>query len=177
MTMSEEEYLYYSSSTQYLGKSGITEPCIMAIAAILTSAFRPEKMTAVIGGWKEPGGYSSSEPVLFLAWDWFYPNLTIIPDGFGTHSGEGGAGLSAVLGLIKFYNIPLLQTWVSDHQAFRELAEGRLSEAMFEQLQGARDYNWKFFWVSPVRKVKRGKQHVLEVYRDNGHLHFEVQLP
>lgn len=175
--MDEEDYLYYSSSTQYLGKSGITEPCMMAIAAILTGAFRPEKMTAVIGGWKEPGGYSSSEPVLFLVWDWFYPNLTIIPDGFGTHSGEGGSGLSAVLGLIKFYDIPLLQTWVYDHQAFRELAQGTLTEAMFEELQLARAYNWQFHPVSAVRKVKRGKHQFLEVQRDNGRLHFEIRLP
>jgi malonyl CoA-acyl carrier protein transacylase len=42
--MSEEEYLYYSSSIQYLGKSGITQPCVLATAALLTSAFRPEKM-------------------------------------------------------------------------------------------------------------------------------------
>ncbi len=176
--MSEEEYLYYSSSTQYLGKSGITEPCMMAMAAILTSAFRPEKITAVIGSWwEEPDGYRSSEPVLFLVWDWFYPTMTIIPDGFGTHSGEGGSGLSAVLGLIKFYGIPLLQTWVYDKQAFRELAEGTLTEAMFEALQEAQDYNWKFFPVSVVRKVKRGKHQVLEVYRDNGHLHFDMQLP
>lgn len=174
--MSEEDYLYYSSSIQYLGTPGITQPCMLAMASILTSAFRPEKIIAVIGGWKEPGDTGSSERVLFVVWHWFYPNLTIIPDGFGTHSGEGGTGLSAVLGLIQLYNIPMLQTWIDDHRAFRELAEGQLSKATFEALHRAQTYNWRFHPVSTVRKVKRGKHKVVTVYRDNGHLHFEIQL-
>jgi hypothetical protein len=79
--------------------------------------------------------------------------------------------------LIKFYDIPLLQTWVYDHQAFRELAEGTLTEAMFEELQLARAYNWQFHPVSAVRKVKRGTHPFLEVQRDDGNIELTIQLP
>lgn len=176
--MSEEEYLYYSESIQYLGKRGITRPCVMAMAAILTSAFQPKEITAVVGSWKERGSYGGTEPVLFLVWDWYYPTITIIPDGFGTHSGEGGRGLSTVLGLIKYYKVPLRQLWVYEKQAFQELAEGRLSEAMFGELQhDVRDYHWNFHPVSSVRKVKRGTHQFLEVDPANENIELTIRLP
>lgn len=167
-----EEYIYYTS-TQHLGKSGVTQSCMQAMAAVLTSAFRPEKITAVIGQF----GNSSDESVLFLVWEWFYPGITIISDGFGTHGGEGGTGLSTVLGLIKFYNIPLLQVWIHDERAFDELAHGTLTEEMFDEVQAAQDYNWKFYPLPAVQKVQRGKQHFLEVKRADGYTIFELQLP
>ena len=169
--MSEEYFRY--SSTRYLGESGITHPCATAIAAILTSAFRPEKITAVIGDYD---GYDH-EAVLFLVWNWADQGLTIIPDGFGTHVGSGGAGLSAALGLIKFYELPLLEVWIRNKKAFRELAGGKLTEEMFDELQEAQDYNWDFYYVSEVKKVKRGKQQFLEVKRENGNTYFNIRLP
>jgi hypothetical protein len=176
--MNEEEYLSYSSSILYLGKRGITRPCVKAMAGILTSAFQPKKITAVIGSWKEPGPFGGTQPVLFLVWDWCYsPNLTIIPDGFGTHSGEGGRGLSAALGLIKYYKIPLRQLRVYEQQEFWDLAEGTLTEATFAELQQDWEYNWNFHPVSPVRKVKRGTHHFLEVEGDNGNVELKIQLP
>jgi hypothetical protein len=174
--MNEEEYLSYSSSLQYLGKRGITRPCVMAMAGILTSAFQPKRITAVVGSWKTR--FSSTEPVLFLIWDWCYsPNLTIIPDGFGTHSGTGGRGLSAALGLIKYYRVPLRQLRVYEQQAFRELAAGTLTEAMFAELQHEWEYHWNFHPVSPVRKVKRGTNSFLEVEGANGAIELKIQLP
>lgn len=161
------------ASTQYLGKSGITLSCLQAMAAILTSAFQPKKITVVIGQF----GNSSNMRVLFLVWDWFYPGITIISDGFGTHGGEGGAGLSTALGLIQFYNIPLLQVWIHDETAFDKLAHGTLTEEMFDKVQAAQSYNWKFYPVSAVHKVKRGNQHFLEVKRADGHIVFSRQLP
>lgn len=170
-----EEYLYYAS-TQYLGKSGITHKCMLAMAAIVTSAFRPQKMTAVIGQFGNPP--HTRETVLFLVWDWLYPGITIISDGFSTHGGEGGAGLSTVLGLIKFYNIPLQQVRIHEKKAFDELADGTLTEEMFDTIQEeAQDYNWKFHPVSAVRKVKRGTHDFLEAKRADGHTLFDMQLP
>ena len=96
-----EEYDYYAS-TQFLGKHGVTLKCLQAMAAILLGPYRPEKITAVM--------CSGNTRVLFLVWEWFYPGITIISDGFGTHGGEGGDGLSAALGLIKHYQVPLLPT-------------------------------------------------------------------
>jgi len=161
-----EEYIYYTS-TQHLGKHGVTESCKLAMAAVLTSAFRPEKITAVIG----------PQRVLFLVWEWFYAGITIISDGFGTHGGEGGAGLSATLGLIRFYEIPLLQAQVYDEEAFLELAYGKLTEEMFDEIQQAtQEYDWSFHPVSAVRKVKRGEQQFLEVKRTDGRPDFDIPL-
>src|SRR6266487_4883228 len=153
-----EDYLYYSSPA-YLGESGITQPCITAMAAILTSAFRPEKITAVLGDYDN---YNHAA-VLFLVWNWADRGLTIIPDGFGTHGGEGGAGLAAVLGLIKFYKIPLLQVRIQSKKAFNELAQGKLTEEMFDEVQQAQASNWNFYRASEVQKVKKGKKQFLEI--------------
>ena len=157
-----EEYGVYASP-QYLGKRGKTEPCLLALAAILTGAFRPERMTAVI-----EVRDARHARVLFLAWDWFYPGLTIIADGFGTHDGEGGEGFSAALGLIRYYHIPLQQAWVHASDAFDELATGKLTAAMFGDLQEARDYRWDFYPVAAVRKGRSGERDVLEAMRADG---------
>jgi hypothetical protein len=37
------------------------------------------------------------DAVLFVVWDWLESDITIIPDGFGTHAGTGGWGLAVVL--------------------------------------------------------------------------------
>src|SRR6266702_4131517 len=166
-----EEYAYYSAP-QYLGKSGVTQPCMLAMAAILTGAFRPEKITAVVGVRD-----SGPDRVLFLVWNWFYPGLTIIADGFGTHGSEGGTGFSTVLGLIKFYEIPLLQTRIVDYKAFSELAHGTLTEETFAEIQEAREYRWDSHAVAAIRKVKKGQQYVLEAIRADGATLHTFRLP
>lgn len=174
MSMSDE-YPYYAA-TQFLGRSGVTRSCLMAMATILTSSSRPEKITAVIGSFGQ--NVFEHESVLFLVWDWFYPGITIVSDGFGTHGGEGGAGLSTVLGLIKFYKIPLAEVWIYEKKAFQELAKGKLSEEMFEAVQQTQPYNWKFYPLPRVRTLQRGKELFLEVKRaDDGHTIFEMKLP
>ncbi len=169
----EEEFVDPYFMPQCLGLSDSTRSSIRAMAAILTSIFQQKKITAVIGQFRG----SDAERILFLVWDWFYPGITIIQDGFGTHHGEGGTGLSAVLGLIKFYNIPLWQVWIGEKQAFRELADGTLTEAMFDRVQIALPYDWQFHPLAIVQKVRRGKQHVLVVTRGTGHKLMEIPLP
>lgn len=112
-----------------------------------------------------------------LEW-WFYPGITIVSDGFTTHGGEGRTGLSTVLGVIKFYQIPLLEVWIHDKRAFDELIRGTLTEEMFDEVQeGQKPYNWKFYPLPRVEKVRKGSQHSLEVRRADGHIIFDVQLP
>ena len=169
----EEEYDYQLYGyPRRLGDSGITLPCMRAMAAILTSAFRPEKITAVIASKGE------HESVLFLVWDWFAPGLTIVPDGFGTHGGEGGSGLSSVLGLIKFYRIRLRQVWLGDSKAFQALALGELPEDVFKEIvEDEIDYNWGFYPVSEVEKVRREGKQILIVKAIGGNLHWQIPLP
>jgi hypothetical protein len=177
MTMSEEyenvrDYSDYMPALR-LGRGSVTWPCVLAMATILTSALRPEKITAVFGATR---GYEH-ESVLFLVWDWLPMEVVIIPDGFGTHGGEGGSGLSKVIGLIKFYNVPLQQVWMYDEEAFRELANGNLTEEVFDEAQEAPEYNWDFYPVRKVREVKKGKQRFLEVLRTNGLVDWSIPLP
>ena len=153
-----EEYAGYAACTQYLGEPGITGKCVLGMAAILTSPFRPEKITMI--SLREQG----FDGVMFVVWNWLEKaDITIIPDGFGTHGGEGGAGLSTVLALIQHYKIPLEHIVVTDEEAFNELAEGKLSERMFLALKRANPYNWKYYSVDVVNVTKRGKETVLEV--------------
>jgi|GEM_PF-7096430 hypothetical protein len=118
-----------------------------------------------------------NDGVLFLVWDWAGQGLTIIPDGFGTHGGEGGAGLATVLGLIKFYKIPLLQIRIQSKKAFKELTQGKLTEEVFEEVQEAQPSNWNFYRASEVQKVKKGKKQFLEVKWLDGRTDFTIELP
>jgi hypothetical protein len=50
----------------------------------------------------------------------------------------------------------LLQVWIGDREAFDELAEGRLTEAMFDLVQKRQTpYDWKFYPLPRVQKVQR----------------------
>jgi hypothetical protein len=155
-----EEYIGYAACTQYLGEPGITRKCVLGMAAILTSPFRPEKITMI--SLRKPG--DNSDGVMFVVWNWLEePDITIIPDGFGTHGGEGGIGLSTVLALIQYYKIPLGHIIVTDKDAFHELAEGKLSERIFLALKRANPYNWKYYRVNTIKVTKQGKETFLEV--------------
>ena len=116
--------------------------CVLGMVAILTSTFRPLKITMI----SFPQRGYNHDAVMFLVWDWIdKPDITIIPDGFGTHGGEGGAGLSTVLALIQYYKIPLEHITVTDEAAFNEINKRKkLSERMFLALKRAKPYDWKY---------------------------------
>lgn len=157
----EDEDFYSYASPSYLGVTGLTLPCMNAMVIILTSPFRPQKITMV----SLPSREAASDTVMFFAWDWPHEqNGTVVPDGFGTHGGGGGRGLSTVLGLIRFCGVPLEHVVIHDKGMFRELAqEGKLTPRMFAHLKSAHPYNWNYFDVHEVRQVKRGARTFLEV--------------
>ncbi len=84
---------------QYLGMSGDTFSCLEAIITTLRSPKPPSHYTVVIADWSRR--IEDHTKVLFIAWDWIGTQVTIIPDGFGTHAGTGGWGLSMALALIQ----------------------------------------------------------------------------
>ena len=118
---------------QYLGRSGTTRPCVEAMVTILTSPYRCREITVVFQE-QQPGEDSSD--VCFVVWDWLGCEITIVPDGFGTHNGTGGWGLAVVLSLIQFYQIPLKEKWV-EAQQFEQIANGRPTARDREQLHQA----------------------------------------
>jgi hypothetical protein len=105
---------------QYLGESGHTYPCVRAMVTILTSPYRCREITTLFR--EQPRGEDSTD-VCFVIWDWLGCEITIVPDGFGTHSGTGGWGLAVVLSLIQFYQISLLEKWVNSDQ-FERISNG-----------------------------------------------------
>jgi len=161
----DDEDFYSYASPGYLGETGMTLPCVNAMVAILTSPFRPKKITMVSLSSGQVMG-KPDDDVLFFIWDWPRErNGTVIPDGFGTHFGEGGTGLAAVLGLIRFCGVPLEHVILYDEGMFDELAkEGKLAPRMFASLKSASPYSWHYYDdVSEVRQVKRGSRAFLEV--------------
>lgn len=115
---------------QYLGVSGATYPCVYAMITILTSPY-PCRAITVLFCHKRPS--EDSYAVCFIIWDWLDHEITIIPDGFGTHNGTGGWGLAVVLELIEFYQIPLQEKWVDPNQ-FERIADGYLTADDLQQL-------------------------------------------
>ena len=161
----DDEDFYSYASPSYLGDTGMTLSCVHAMAVILTSPFRPTKITMVSLREDELVG-TPSDRVMFFVWGW--PRElkgTVVPDGFGTHGGEGGAGLSTALGLIRFCGVPLEHLVIYDKGMFNELAaEGKLTPLMFAHLKEyASPYNWNYYEVEEVRQVKKGTRTLLEV--------------
>lgn len=115
---------------QYLGKRGLTYPCVQAMATILTSPYPCGEITVVF---QEQADGEDHTAVCFVIWDWLYYGITIVPDGFGTHSGTGGWGLDVVLALIQFFQIPLKEKWVEADQ-FERIASGYPTTRDYEQL-------------------------------------------
>jgi hypothetical protein len=110
---------------------------------MLTSPYRCREITVVFQN-KSYGEEDTS--VCFVIWDWLGTEITVVPDGFGTHSGTGGWGLAVVLALIQFYQIPLKEKWVSCEQ-FVRLANGYPTTRDRQQLHQA-DFgapSWRYF--------------------------------
>jgi len=118
---------------QYLGKRGLTYPCVQAMATILTSPYPCGEITVVFQEQARGEDYTA---VCFVIWDWLDYGITIVPDGFGTHHGTGGWGLRVVLALIQFFQVPLKEKWVEADQ-FERIANGYPTTRDCEQLHQA----------------------------------------
>jgi hypothetical protein len=128
---------------QYLGRVGTTQPCVETMVTILTSPYRCREITVVFQE-KQPG--EDSYAVCFVVWDWLGCEITIVPDGFGTHAGTGGWGLALVLSLIQFYQIPIKEKCVEARQ-FERIVSGHPTARDRQQLHQA-DYgtpSWRFY--------------------------------
>jgi len=103
------------------------------MATILTSPYPCSEMTVVF---REQARGEDHTDVCFVIWDWLGREITIVPDGFGTHSGTGGWGLGVALALIQFFQVPLKEKWVEADQ-FERIASGYPTTRDCEQLHQA----------------------------------------
>lgn len=124
-------------SLQYLGARGDTQSCVDAMVTILTSPYPCREITVVFGD-TYPADENRHFSVLFVIWDWVGHEITIVPDGFGTHEGTGGWGLAIVLELIQYYQVHLVEKWIEKAQ-FNRIADGFPTERDRQQLHHA-DY-------------------------------------
>lgn len=117
---------------QYLGARGTTYSCVEAMVTILTSPFPPREITVLFCDTHPSEHLADIEnkhyAASFVVWDWLDEEITIVPDGFGTHTGTGGWGLRFVLNLIEFHQIPLKEKWIKDVKQFERINDGNLTE-------------------------------------------------
>lgn len=118
---------------QYLGRAGTTHPCVETMVTILTSPYQCREITVIFN---EQQYGEDAHAICFVIWDWLDTEITIVPDGFGTHGGTGGWGLAVVLALIQFYRIPHKEKWVKVEQ-FERIADGHSTLRDCEQLHQA----------------------------------------
>ncbi len=117
----EEEEKY---KALYIGHSGYTSDCLIAIDAILNSGRLPENATLV----STPQYSKNGREHLFLLWNWWHFPLTIIPSGFQDgYSGEGAKGFSLALCMFREKNIPIYWHPIKEAE-FKLIDLGKLLE-------------------------------------------------
>ena len=108
---------------QYLGQSGYTLLCLLAIDAILNSSCLPEKAIVVS---HRSGPDSKVDDHLFLFRNWGHFPLIVVPSGFASgYPGEGPKGFSLALCLIRDKGIPLYGVYVPKY-IFEALDKGKI---------------------------------------------------
>lgn len=94
---------------QYVGVSGYTRECLVAIDAILNSGRLPNKAIIVS---TFPHGSNRGQDHLFIFVDWDHFPITVVPSGFASgYSGQGARGFSLAICLIREKGIPI---WAID---------------------------------------------------------------
>lgn len=154
---------------QYLGESGLTQPCLQAINAILNSGILPEQATIVTRIIEKPRVYDrrtnrSQEEHLFLLWNWGYIPLIVIPSGFGSgYSGEGPSGFALAICLIREKSIPIDGINV-DKTIFDAIDKGEIAyvdDQIFKDIKSQSEtYDWPWYdWVPEnyERALERGQ--------------------
>ncbi len=128
---------------QYLGASGYTRECLVAIDAILNSGCLPRKAIIVS---MFPRGNNRRQDHLFAFVDWDYFPVTVVPSGFASgYSGEGPRGFSLAICLIREKGIPILGIDVDDVN-FRRIDRGNVKysdDPLFKDiLLKCEEYSW-----------------------------------
>jgi len=128
---------------QYLGASGYTRECLVAIDAILSSGYLPKKAIIVS---TFPRGTNRIQDHLFVLADWDYFPITVVPSGFASgYSGEGSRGFSLAICLIREKGIPIWGIDLDDVN-FRRIDRGDVKysdDPLFKDvLLRSEEYSW-----------------------------------
>ena len=136
-------------SVQYLGQSGYTATCLIAIDAILNSGSLPDVATIV-----SHNRGNQQEDHLFLFWNWGYSPLVVVPSGFASgYPGEGPKGFSIAICMIREKHIPVRNVYISQNE-FDKIDCGRITnidDPIFSRIKLNSEiatFPWPL-WVNP----------------------------
>jgi len=148
---------------QYLGESGLTQPCLQAISAILNSGILPEQATIVTYA-ADTSSNRVQQNHLFLFWNWGYAPLIVIPSGFASgYSGEGPSGFALAICMIREKGIPINGTAVKE-PVFNAIDKGKIiyaDDQIFKDIKAESETcHWPWYdWVPEdyEEALKRGR--------------------
>lgn len=145
---------------QYVGASGYTRECLVAIDAILNSGCLPKRAIIVS---TFPRGNNRRQDHLFVFVDWDYFPITVVPSGFASgYPGEGPRGFSLAICLIREKGIPIWGIDLDDVN-FRRIDRGDVKysdDPLFRDiLLRSEEYSWPWpGWTSEAHEqmLERG---------------------
>jgi hypothetical protein len=145
---------------QYVGASGYTRECLVAIDAILNSGSLPKRAIIVS---TFPQGSNRRQDHLFVFVDWDYFPITVVSNGFASgYPGDGPRGFSLAICLIREKGIPIWGIDLDDVN-FRKIDRGdvKYSDApLFRDiLLRSEEYSWPWpGWTSEANEqmLERG---------------------
>lgn len=128
---------------QYLGASGYTHECLLAVDAILNSGCLPKRAIIVS---TLPSANNRTQDHLFVFQDWGYRPITVISSGFASgYPGEGPRGFSLAICLIREKGIRVWGTDLDDAD-FRKIDRGEVQysdDPLFKDvLLRSEEYSW-----------------------------------
>lgn len=136
---------------QYFSYPGLTQPCLLAIIAILNSGILPERATIITRVYNRTS-HPRQEDHLFLFWDWQYIPIVIIPSGFASgYLGEGPSGFALAICLIREKGIPVDTAFVND-SVFDAIDKGEIiykDDQVFKDIKSQSELcRWPWYdWV------------------------------
>jgi len=133
---------------QYLGESGLTQHCLLAISAILNSGILPEKATIVTNIY-DTKSHPRQEDHLFMFWNWQYMPVVVVPSGFASgYSGEGPHGFALAICMIREKGIPINGIYVNE-SVFNAIDKGKIvyaDEQIFKDIKAKSELlSWPWY--------------------------------
>ncbi len=150
----------HKQHVQYLGESGYTQTCILAVSAIINSGILPEKATIVTYICDRRSNILQEEH-LIIFWNWLYIPIVVIPSGFASgYPGEGPRGFNLVTCMIKDKGIPVDEIHV-DETVFKAIDKGKIiytDNQIFKNIKARSEpYDWYHIPENYEEALERGQ--------------------
>jgi hypothetical protein len=153
--MGKKNLIKEEKQVQYLGESGKTNQCFIALSAILNSGCLPKSVTVVT--FTVIKGKQLIEHHLFIFWDWGRYPVTIVPSAFTSgYEGAGPEAFSLALCMISSKKIPMFEYYTRDGNEFADLDEGKIQNPNNHIYQEMKKHDG---WSNCLRDAWVNKKH------------------